>query len=1010
MRCLRRLLLVSLGVTAWALHESDVGVVDWNTKLIGVPLHGSPHTAPVFHGDYILTATGNNVLAALNATDGSIVWRSIYDAEDPIMAFSHHDNSVSSLSGPGGSTFRTYDLETGHLMLEKQLHSPLDGRLHEPQNLGISLLRSADSSLNSTSFFTLTNGDSVTHLDHETGETKWTWNSPDQGSLVMYSHVIAHPSTVYVVGFAKSFASYTLHVTTLSATTGEVIASVNIPANIKDGLSEFLAFSSSPGPTTTACIAWLEDGALKAALLTPDLKGKVLGLPGVKYDRIRDFGLSTNGQFLAITTGGAAHVMHLDPQTSSLRPIWEFGDVAPSKSRSDSHFVGSLSRNGEPRVARVYWSNVHSKAVHETLAIQLSEGKGSVSGFAFPFQTLDHGVVRHVAFDGASTGETHENSRVLLTTTTGSIQLWQHDKMQWVREEALASIQVAEFVELPEKKIVTSHTAVDEEGYFERLQRQLSDAKNLPKYLANFARRFATGSYATVSASAASSSAEDTLTRDAFGFRQIIVAATSHGKLFGIDSSNGQVLWSRVLGLGWAAKVGGTIIPVKMFVTRTVSDAEGPQIVLVTQRRADNTLIDTVLFHVNALTGEDVREEDLSTSRHALEGFDAVQGPLIDVYMLPSENRTIVMLDEYLQVRLYPETASSLAEFESFAPSIHLALRAGAPGLRQILGHQVGLNHELSQFYVAYPTWTMSLPQHEEIHAIVPNTRGPIASIGNVIGNRATLYKYLNPHLTIVLTSSPPSRTCGIYVLDVVKGSVIYHVSVPAAGGVCDVQATLTENWLVYQYFDDELPGVGQSKGYRVVSVEFYEGNGPDDKTKSSELSSYSNKTLQVTAYEQAFIMPHGITAMSPTSTKFGISTKDIIVANRKNSIQSIPRRLLNPRRPKQKPTSEEQEEMLVQYDAVLPDDARLVLSHNYEVANVRRIVTSPSLLESTSLVFVYGLDLFFTRIAPSGTFDVLSENFNKVQLVLTVAGLGIAIMVTKPMVRRKMLRERWYQ
>jgi ER membrane protein complex subunit 1 len=158
------------------------------------------------------------------------------------------------------------------------------------------------------------------------------------------------------------------------------------------------------------------------------------------------------------------------------------------------------------------------------------------------------------------------------------------------------------------------------------------------------------------------------------------------------------------------------------------------------------------------------------------------------------------------QVRLYPETPSSQAE--SFATFIRLALHVGAPGRRQILGHQVGLNHELSQFYVAYPTWTMSLPQQEEIHAIVLNTRGPIASIGNVIGNRATLYNYLNLHLTMVLTSSPQSRTCGIYVLDMVKGSIIYHVGVPAAGGVCDVQATLTENWLVYQYFDSELPGV----------------------------------------------------------------------------------------------------------------------------------------------------------------------------------------------------------
>jgi ER membrane protein complex subunit 1 len=66
--------------------------------------------------------------------------------------------------------------------------------------------------------------------------------------------------------------------------------------------------------------------------------------------------------------------------------------------------------------------------------------------------------------------------------------------------------------------------------------------------------------------------------------------------------------------------------------------------------------------------------------------------------------------------------------------------------------------------------------------------------------------------LTLVLTSSPPSRTCGIYILDTVKGSVVYHASVPAAGGACDVQATLTENWLVYHYFDDEPPAVGQSK------------------------------------------------------------------------------------------------------------------------------------------------------------------------------------------------------
>jgi hypothetical protein len=86
------------------------------------------------------------------------------------------------------------------------------------------------------------------------------------------------------------------------------------------------------------------------------------------------------------------------------------------------------------------------------------------------------------------------------------------------------------------------------------------------------------------------------------------------------------------------------------------------------------------------------------------------------------------------------------------------------------------------------------------------------------------------------------------------------------------------------------------------------------------------------------------------------------------------------------------------------------VLCSSIQVANIRKIVTSPALLESTSLVFAYGLDLFVTRVAPSNTFDVLSENFNKAQLILTISGLAVAIIVTKPITARKRLRERWYE
>lgn len=70
LRCLFS--LSTFALVARAIHESEVGIVDWHTKLVGVPLYTSPLTKPVFHNDTVLTATSNNVLAALNVTDGSI--------------------------------------------------------------------------------------------------------------------------------------------------------------------------------------------------------------------------------------------------------------------------------------------------------------------------------------------------------------------------------------------------------------------------------------------------------------------------------------------------------------------------------------------------------------------------------------------------------------------------------------------------------------------------------------------------------------------------------------------------------------------------------------------------------------------------------------------------------------------------------------------------------------------------------------------------------------------------
>lgn len=81
--------------------------------------------------------------------------------------------------------------------------------------------------------------------------------------------------------------------------------------------------------------------------------------------------------------------------------------------------------------------------------------------------------------------------------------------------------------------------------------------------------------------------------------------------------------------------------------------------------------------------------------------------------------------------------------------------------------------------------------------------------------------------------------------------------------------------------------------------------------------------------------------------------------------IQELPRAFLDPRRPSVPvATPEMREEGVMPYVPELPIPAEAVINYNQTVANVRNIYVTPSSLESTGLVFAYGLgmSLAFTQ------------------------------------------------
>jgi hypothetical protein len=208
----------------------------------------------------------------------------------------------------------------------------------------------------------------------------------------------------------------------------------------------------------------------------------------------------------------------------------------------------------------------------------------------------------------------------------------------------------------------------------------------------------------------------------------------------------------------------------------------------------------------------------------------------------------------------------------------------------------------------------------------------------------------------------------------------------------------------VYSYFgDDDVVSESAAKGHYLVVSELYESEFKNDRGSLGSATNFSSfEAAQETPHvlSQAYIIPNEISALTTTSTKQGISSKEVLAILPSSSIVTIPKRVLDPRRPiGRDPNAAEAEEGLFRYAPTIEIDPRSIITHERNMMGLKKVVASPAELESTSLVFAYGGDLFGTRVAPSMTFDILGKGFNKIQLVGTVVALAVGASFVAPMV-----------
>lgn len=305
--------------------------------------------------------------------------------------------------------------------------------------------------------------------------------------------------------------------------------------------------------------------------------------------------------------------------------------------------------------------------------------------------------------------------------------------------------------------------------------------------------------------------------------------------------------------------------------------------------------------------------------------------------------------------------------------------------------------------------WKLELQPAEELLAFAGREDDPVVSVGTILGNRTVLYKYLYPNLAGYAVANRETNELCVNILDTVSGELVYaschedKVSLDMP-----VNMVFGEYWCVYSYFSSEP--VPEQK---LAVIELYESLRPNKRvTNSSTVQDTLFNEHRPEIITKSYFFPETIKNMILSKTKFGITTKSVVVELANGQMTYLPKYLLNARRVEESKMSkdDQREFMASPYVSGIPVNDHFVLTHFRQVLSGPRskLTSIPTNLESTSIVCNLGHDLFCTRVAPSSQFDKLSPSFEKGKLVATVVGLLFICYFLRPLVDTKKMKGRW--
>ncbi|KAM9036858.1 ER membrane protein complex subunit 1-like [Sarcophilus harrisii] len=726
-------LWAALLASATAVYEDQVGKFDWRQQYIGKLKFASLECAP--GSKKMVVATEENVIAALNSRTGAILWRHVDKGtqEGIIDAMLLHGQDALTVSN-GGRILRSWETNIGGLNWEMSLDS---GSFQMASLVGLQDVVKYVAVLKKT---TLT----LHYLSN--GHQKWMEQLPKSES-VQYQMVYSYGTGVlWVLGVVPNSH---VNVVTFHVEDGEMVQQVRVSAPWLKSLSgvcgvvgKAVLVCPDPGTRSLFTLALeTEEEMKRTPLQALELEFGQGFQPWILPTQPSPTSASRPQFFLQLTPSHFALLQHRPEGLGLLRSFPQTALV-------------NFGTSGEKTVAAVMTCRTETQkggSTEEAVTKNASDKSSTQEALVCTNQTytinlylaetgrrlLDTSVTFSLEQNGTRPERLYIQAFLKKDDSVGYRALVQTDDhlllflqqlagkmLLWSREESLAEVVSLEMVDLP-----LTGAQAELEGEFGKkadgllgmfLKRLSSQLILLQAWTAHLWKMFYD---ARKPRSQIKNEINiDNLARDEFNLQKMVVMVTASGKLFGIESSSGTILWKQYL---------PNINPdssFKLMVQRTTAHFPHPPqcILLVKDKKSGRSS----LYVFNPIFG-----------KWSQVAPPVLKRPILQALLLPIMDqdyaKALLLIDDEYKVTAFPASRNVLRQLQEMASSIFFYLVDSERGRLSGFRLRKDLTTELS--------WELTIPPEVQKIVMVKGKRATehVHSQGRVMGDRSVLYKVL---------------------------------------------------------------------------------------------------------------------------------------------------------------------------------------------------------------------------------------------------------------------------